>query len=91
MNPQLGVEVNLTELYDMCEKHDWIHMTDPDQDRYQAGADFYTLLMQAANQSPEHKALFNKYERWAWGRATGTETDATKPVRPVSATVEINK
>jgi hypothetical protein len=91
MTTEIGVQVNLTDFYQMLEKHEWFHIIDEDEARYQAGAEFYENLRKLADQSPEHKDLFNKYERWVWSKSNGGLTEVPKPPVPVSVTTEVTK
>jgi hypothetical protein len=84
MSIDIEAKVDLVELYEMLECHDWFHFFDhPDSASYRAGADFQKQIMDKANQSTEGKRLFKEYQQYKYNARLGREDKKfPKPGRP---------
>jgi hypothetical protein len=81
MNQDLSVTVNLTELYDMLEKHDWYHAFSDDNRVYQNGAESFANIMRKAT-TPDAKALVQGYEAYMFSGPNFGKPASPKPEKP---------
>ena len=55
-------KVNLSDFWDMLDRHDWWYMMSDDPNVYKRGQQATIRLRQIGGQSPEHKKLIDAYE-----------------------------
>lgn len=73
----------LQSYYDLLSRHDWYYTFSDDGSVYRAGAASEANLRKIADESPEHRALFEGFAKHYFsGSAWGNERQPL-PARPV--------